>query len=163
MFHKLLSNFFIFLSSYFLKRLMSRRFYCRGTKVTLYKFFKIELQNKYLIYQVEIEFTILTIITNKIQYFKIRQIVFRPKNLIRANYKLSKMKVLKDTFQQSFKLHSYWKKHTYTRAQTHTYLHVHINTRMRIRTCKHTHTHIDTIIYTQTYPYRHRLTKIYFN
>ena len=30
---------------------------------------------------------------------QILQIVFRPEKLIKANYKLSKMKVLKDTFQ----------------------------------------------------------------
>ena len=78
-----------------------------------------------------------------IQYFKILQIVFRPKKLIKANYKPSKMKVLKDTFQQSFKLHNYWEqKHTHIRAQTHTYSHAHIDARTRIRTCKHTHTHI---------------------
>ena len=98
-----------------------------------------------------------------IQYFKILQIVFRPKKLIKANYKPSKIKILKDNFQQSFKLHNYWKKNTHTRTQTHRYLHVHINARTRIRTCKHTHTHIDTIIYTQMYPYTHRLTEIYFN
>ena len=43
-----------------------------------------------------------------IQHFKILQIVFRLKKLIKFNYKPSKMKVLKDTFQQSFKLHIYW-------------------------------------------------------
>ena len=32
---------------------------------------------------------------------------FRPKKLIKANYKPSKMKVLKDTFHWSFKLHNY--------------------------------------------------------
>ena len=42
------------------------------------------------------------------QNFKILQIVFMPKTLYKANYKFSKMKVLKDTFQQSFKLHIYW-------------------------------------------------------
>ena len=46
------------------------------------------------------------------------QIVFRAKKLIKDNYKPSKTKVLKDTFQQSFKLRIYWWE----------YLHVHINT-----------------------------------
>ena len=32
--------------------------------------------------------------------------VFRPKKLIKANYNLSKMEVLKYTFQQSFKFHN---------------------------------------------------------
>ena len=72
--------------------------------------------------------------------FKILQIVFRLVKLIKANYKPSKMKDLKYTFQQSFKLHNYWGKNTC--PQTHTYSHVHINTCTRIRTCKHTHTHI---------------------
>ena len=79
------------------------------------------------------------------QYFKKLQIVFKPRKLIKANYKPSKMKVLKDTFQHNFKLHNYWeKKHTYTntRAQTHIYSYVRINARTRIRTWKHTHTHI---------------------
>ena len=43
-----------------------------------------------------------------IQHFKMLQIVFTPEKLIKANYKPSKMKVLKDTFQQSFKLQIYW-------------------------------------------------------
>ena len=43
-----------------------------------------------------------------IQRFKILQIVFRPKKLIKAHYKPSKMNVLKDTSQQSFKLYIYW-------------------------------------------------------
>ena len=48
-----------------------------------------------------------------VQHFKKLQIVFRPKNLIKANYKLSKVevlkdKVLKDTIQQSFKFYNYW-------------------------------------------------------
>ena len=43
-----------------------------------------------------------------IPHFKILQTVFRPKKLIKANYKPSKMKVLKDPFQQCFKLHIYW-------------------------------------------------------
>ena len=33
------------------------------------------------------------------QHLKILQIVFTPKNLIKANYKSSKMKVVKDTSQ----------------------------------------------------------------
>ena len=33
-----------------------------------------------------------------IQYFKMLQIVFRPKKVIKTNYKPSKMKVLKYTF-----------------------------------------------------------------
>ena len=59
-----------------------------------------------------------------IQYFKILQIVFRPKKLIKANYKPSKMKVLKDTFQQSFKLHNYWEqKHTHAHKRIHIHMH----------------------------------------
>ena len=78
------------------------------------------------------------------QHFKILQIVFRSKKLIKVNYKPSKMIVLKDTFQQSFRLHNYWelKKKKKTRTQTHTYSHVHINAHTRILTCKHAHTHI---------------------
>ena len=81
-----------------------------------------------------------------IQHFKILQIVFRPKKLIKANYKPSKMKVLKDTFLQSFNI--------FVRTS---YLLVGIK---RVRTCKHTHAHMDykhnyIIIYTQTYPYTH--------
>ena len=73
------------------------------------------------------------------------------------------MKVLKDTFQQGFKLHIYWWELKKEKSpQTHTYFHVHINahTHKRIRTCKHTRTHMDNyiIIYTQTYPCTHRLT-----
>ena len=77
--------------------------------------------------------TIIIIINNFffvgiIQHFKILQIVFRPKKLIKAHYKPSKMNVLKDTFQQSFKLYIYWWELKKKSAQTHTYLHVHINT-----------------------------------
>ena len=104
-----------------------------------------------------------------IQHFKILQIVFRAKKLIKSNCKPSKMKVLKDTFQQSFKLHIYWWELREKRTN-HKYLHVHINTHThkRIRTWKNTHAHIDyrhnyMIIYTPIYPYTHRLTKIYFN
>ena len=43
-----------------------------------------------------------------IQHFKVLQTVFRPKKLIKTNCESSKMKVLKDTFQQSFQLHIYW-------------------------------------------------------
>ena len=43
-----------------------------------------------------------------IQHFKMLQIVFTPEKLIKANCKPSKMKVLKDTFQQSFKIQIYW-------------------------------------------------------
>ena len=58
-----------------------------------------------------------------IQYFKILQIFFRPKKLIKDNYKPTKMKVLKYTFQQSFKLHNYWeKKQKKTRAHKPTYI-----------------------------------------
>ena len=75
------------------------------------------------------------------------QIVFTPEKLIKANYKPSKMKVLKDTFQQSFKLHIYWWefKKKKKSAQTHTYLHVHINTHYAeayTQKQAHTHTHI---------------------
>ena len=40
------------------------------------------------------------------QHLKALQIVFRLKKLIQANCKPSKMKALKDTFQQSFMLHN---------------------------------------------------------
>ena len=115
-----------------------------------------------------------------IQHFNILEIVFRPKKLNKANYKPSKMKVLKDTFQRSFKLHIYWCELEKESAQTHTYLHVHINahalsvyahvsTQTQTQTHTHTHTHAHThthrvnhiIIYIQRYPYTHiRLTKI---
>ena len=91
-----------------------------------------------------------------IQHFKILQDSFSSKKkLIKANYKPSKMKVLKDTFQQSFKLHIYWwELRIKKKAQTHTYLHVHINahTHKRISTCKYKHAHID---------YRHNYIIIY--
>ena len=93
--------------------------------------------------------------------FKILQIVFRLVKLIKANYKPSKMKDLKYTFQQSFKLHNYWGKNTC--PQTHifacTHKHMYAYTHMQA----YTHAHIDIIIYTQAYPCTHRLTKIYFN
>ena len=94
------------------------------------------------------------------QHFKILQIVLRPKKLIKANYKPSKMDILKYTFQQSFKLHLYWWELKKKKAnKPHTYLRVHINTHTHkhIRTSKHihtrTHAHIDyrpnyIIIYT---------------
>ena len=41
------------------------------------------------------------------EYLKIPQTVSRAKKLIKVNYKPSNMKVLKDTFQQSFKFHNY--------------------------------------------------------
>ena len=64
------------------------------------------------------------------QHFKTLLIVFGPKKLIKANCKPSKMKFLKDTFQQSFRLHIYWWefKKKKKSAQTHTYLHVHKRT-----------------------------------
>ena len=113
-----------------------------------------QLQAKKYIYIIKLQkekIIIIIIIINHfffvgiMQYFRILQIVFRSKKLIKANYKPSKMKVLKYTFGQSFKLHNYRgkkTKNTQARAQTHTYSHVHINTRTRIRICKHTHTHI---------------------
>ena len=42
-----------------------------------------------------------------IEYLKIPQTVSRAKKLIKVNCKPSNMKVLKDTFQQSFKFHNY--------------------------------------------------------
>ena len=98
------------------------------------------------------------------QHFKILQIVFRPKKLIKVNYKPSKMIVLKDTFQQSFRLHNYWE--LKKKNNTHTNAHIFACTHKRTYVYTHmqacTHAHIDTILYTQTYPYTHRLTKIYF-
>ena len=82
-----------------------------------------------------------------IQHFKVPQIVFRPKKLIKANCKPSEMKFLKDTFQQSFKLHiCRWElrkkdRKKCTNAHIFTCAHMH----KHIRTCKHTHAHIDKI------------------
>ena len=86
------------------------------------------------------------------------------------------MKVLKDTFHQSFKLHNYWelkKKNAYIFACTHkrTCAYMHIEAYTQAHTGAHTIpyvdiipcAHIGTILYTQAYPYTHRLTKIYFN
>ena len=97
-------------------------------------------KKRYLRCWQDIEFASVTIIViivinnffvvDIIQHFKILQIVFRPKKIIKANYKPSKIKVLKDTFQQSFTLHIYWweLKKEEKSAQRHTYLHVHANT-----------------------------------
>ena len=82
-----------------------------------------------------------------IQHFKILQIVFRPKKLIKANYKPSKMKVSKYTFQQSFKLHIYWwkfEKKKRTKAHIFACTHKHtlrISTYAQASTHTHTHTH----------------------
>ena len=77
------------------------------------------------------------------------------------------MKILKDTFQQSLKLHIYWWEFKKS-AQTHVHINTHTNKHIRLG--KHTRMHVPMdyrpnymIIYIQTYPYRHRLTKIYFN
>ena len=79
-----------------------------------------------------------------IQHLKILQIVFRPKKLIEANYKPSKMKVLKDTFQQSFKLHIYWwelKKKKKKRTNAHIFACTHKHTlRISIYAQASTHT-----------------------
>ena len=107
-----------------------------------------------------------------IQNFKILRIVFTPKKLIKGNYKPSKMKVLKYTFQQSFKPHNYWEfmgKKTKNQQQQNARTNAHIFA--CTHKCKYaytimqayTHAHIDTIIYTQTYPYTHRLKRIYFS
>ena len=66
-----------------------------------------------------------------IQHFKILQIIFRPKKLIKAHYKPSKMNVLKDTFQQSFKLYIYWwelKKKKKKRTSAHIFACTHKHT-----------------------------------
>ena len=93
-----------------------------------------------------------------------------PKKLIKANYKPSKMKVLKDTFEQSFTLLNYreFKKKQQqqqqnTRTNAHIFTCTHKCTYAYTHMQAYTHAHIDTIIYTQTYPYTYRLTKIYFN
>ena len=69
-----------------------------------------------------------------IQHFKILQIVFRPKKLIKVNYKPSKTKFLKDTFQHHIycweskkkrtKAHIFASTHkrTYAYASTHTHI-----------------------------------------
>ena len=75
------------------------------------------------------------------QHFKILQIVFRPKKLSKVNYEPSKMKVLKDTFQQSFKLHKYWElKKKEKCAQTHTCSHKRIYAYMHSQAYTHAHT-----------------------
>ena len=82
---------------------------------------------------------------NIIHHFKILQKVFRPKKLIKANCKPSKLKVLKDIFQQSFKFHNWVKKNAYISACTH----------KRTYAYSHMHAYIQPHIYTQTYPYTH--------
>ena len=98
------------------------------------------------------------------QHFKKLQIVFKPRKLIKANYKRRKMKVLKDTFQHNFKLHNYWEKKAHIHKHTRTNAHIFVCTDKRTYAYTHmqvyTHAHIGTIIYTQTFPYTHRLTKI---
>ena len=73
-----------------------------------------------------------------IQHLKILQIVFRPKKLIKANYKPSKMKVLKYTFQQSFKLQNYWEE----KKNTHTIAHIFACTHKRTHAYTYTDIHI---------------------
>ena len=58
-----------------------------------------DTENYFLMQKIIIIITIIIIINNLffvdiMQYFKIPQIVFRPKKLIKVNYKPSKMKVL---------------------------------------------------------------------
>ena len=50
------------------------------------------------------------------------------KKLIKANYKPNKMKVLKDTFQQSFKLHIYWWEFFKKRTNAHIFACTHKHT-----------------------------------
>ena len=78
------------------------------------------------------------------------------------------MKVLKYTFQQSFKLHNYWEFMGKKNEKSTTIKRAHKRTHIACtHKCKYaytimqayTHAHIDTIIYTQTYPYTHRLKK----
>ena len=99
---------------------------------------------------------LLTIFTfvDIIQHLKMLQIVLRLKKLIKASYKTSKIKILKDTFQQSFKLHNYCEEKK-TRAQMHTYSHVHITshayTHMQAythATYRHNYIHANVPIYT---------------
>ena len=56
------------------------------------------------------------------------------------------MKVIKDTFEQSFKLHDYWELKTKTKQKNTRknaqYSHVHINAHIRISSCNHPYTHI---------------------
>ena len=62
------------------------------------------------------------------------------------------MKLLKDTFQQSFMLHNYWELRKKARAQAHAYSHVHINahTSIHTRTNRHNFIHTNVTIYTST-------------
>ena len=91
-----------------------------------------------------------------IKHRKILQIVFRPKILIKANFRPSKIRVLKYTFQQSFKFHNWWKQtymhinkckyvHAYKRTHIYMYTKAHIpiyaHARIHIYTI-HKHTHI---------------------
>ena len=97
-----------------------------------------------------------------IQHLKILQIVFRPKKPIKVNYKPSKMKVLKDTFQLSFKLHNYWEKntHTHTFTNAHIFTCTHKCTYVYMHMQAYTHAQIDIIVYAQTYPYTiHKIDK----
>ena len=66
------------------------------------------------------------------QHLKILQIVFRPKKLIKANYKASRMKVSKGTFRQSFKFHNYWVGKKAKKPYMHIYKYTHANKRTHI-------------------------------
>ena len=79
-------------------------------------------------------------------YLKILQIVFRSKKLIKGNYQPSKLKVLKDTFKQSFTFRNDLLKKVY----------------MQICKCKYKHPHKRISAYTHkrkhTYAYMHAYT-----
>ena len=84
------------------------------------------------------------------RHFKILQIVFRPEKLLKANHKPSKMEVLKDTFQQSFKLHIYWWELKKKRKKKRTSAHIFV--------CTHKHTfHISIYAQASTHTCTYRL------
>ena len=61
------------------------------------------------------------------QHLKILETVFKPKKIIKTNYKPSKMKVSKDTFQHSFNFHNDWLKKAYMQIYKHTRTNAHIS------------------------------------
>ena len=66
------------------------------------------------------------------------------------------MKVLKDIFQQSFKLHNYWEENTHTQTHAHirmytqTHIGVYARASIHTRTYKHNFINTNAAIYIQT-------------
>ena len=74
-------------------------------------FWMESILNYYCYYIIIIAIVIIIVIVIKnfsLVGIKVLQIVFRPKQLIKANCKPSRMKNLKNTFQQSFEFHNCW-------------------------------------------------------